>query len=123
MYGNGSKRIALLLLLALLVSSFSFSQEKKYYITESQLIELERTQKEQKKTLEEQEKKINEQENQLNESDKTISEQERIINELNQSLRKSEMSNSWKVIKVGAVTFSIGVTVGAAAVILYNATR
>jgi hypothetical protein len=42
---------------------------------------------------------------------------------LNKSLRQSEMSNKLKVIKVGAVTFSIGVTVGAAAVIIYNATR
>jgi len=120
---NGSKKIALLLLLALLVSSFSFSQEKKYYITESQLIELKKLQKEQEKKLTEQEKLIQEQEKQLDESNSAILNLNNQMDELEKSLKKSQTRNVLTEIKIGAISFGIGAAAGAAAIIIYNVTR
>lgn len=114
MCGRGLKSIALCLLVLLLAQFSLFSQEKKFFITETQLNQLE-------ETLTTQQQQLENQQIQLQKASDLI---ERLNLELEQQktlLKKYETSNLWSEIKVGGICFTVGVGVGCLTYVIWRA--
>src|SRR5574344_1848681 len=106
-----SRKLFLTLLLFSLVSSVRLFAEEKYYITETQLTNLETTIKNQSDKITDLETQLTNAKNQQTELNQTIQEQAK-------SLQKSENKNLKTKIVIGGVCFSVGVTSGVVATII-----
>ena len=113
---NGLKTVLSALLFALLASSYAFSQEEEYIVTGTQLTEL-------MTIIEGQKKKADAQAIELASANESIQRLNRELSEQSKSLRKSARDQFLDKLEVGAVSFSIGVIVGGAAVFIMEAKR
>ena len=113
MCGIKSKVLLCGLALLLFLCAPLYSEANYYQITEEELTELENI-------LETQASKISEQQRLLTELNQIIEKQANSINALGQSLTEYERAATAQSIRIGAISFGIGVGVGAILIAVLN---
>ena len=129
MCGIKSRMLLCGLVLALLLSSVSLSAEEYagpelpegwYPIHETELIELENLLNRQDRIIELQDSELSQADNELSEAENSIENQETTINALETSLTEYESEVRVRLWTTSAISFGIGVGVGAAIIAIFT---